>query len=108
MSHSVRTYDCHLSLLSTRRRAVPAQLPVDGEDDPEAPVPRVRTHLPPALPAGDPAGGGGSPQHLLQTLHLLRARVRPRRQTRTRPPAGAHRQTDEQGSVRRRGGDNRV
>lgn len=47
------------------RRALPEELPVYGEDDPKAVVPRVRTHLPPALPRGGAARRGGAPQHLL-------------------------------------------
>ena len=53
------------------RCAVPQELPVDGEDDLEASVPRVRAHLPPALPRGGAAGRGGAPQHLVQTLYIL-------------------------------------
>lgn len=55
------------------RCAFPQKLPGDGEDDPEAAVPRVRAHLPPALPAGCAARRGGPSQHLFQALYILRA-----------------------------------
>lgn len=60
------------------RCAVSTQLLVYGEDDLEAPVPRVCPHLPPTLSPGDTVGGGGAPKHILQALHLLRTRVWPR------------------------------
>ncbi|XP_051667898.1 MOB kinase activator 1A isoform X3 [Manacus candei] len=53
------------------------ELHVGGQDDPEAALPCLRPHLPPALRLGDPAAGGGPSQHLLQALHLLRAGVQP-------------------------------
>lgn len=53
------------------RRPFSQELHVSGQDDPEAAVPRVRSHLPPALRFRHAAAGGSPPQHLLQALYLL-------------------------------------
>lgn len=53
------------------RRPFSQELHVGGQDDPEASVPRLRPHLPPALRFRHAAAGGGPPQHLFQALYLL-------------------------------------
>lgn len=47
------------------------ELHVCGQDHPEATLPCVCPHLPPALRFRHAAAGGGTPQHLLQALYLL-------------------------------------
>lgn len=59
----------------TARCAFPQKLLGDGEDYPEAAVPRVRAHLPPAFPRSGAAGRGGASQHLIQTLYILRTGI---------------------------------
>lgn len=72
------------------RCAIPEELPVHCQNDPEAPVPCVCTYLPPALQGGGPAERGGSPQHVLQALHLLCAGVQPHRQKGASASTGAY------------------
>ena len=79
-----------------RRCAVPEEFPVDLSHDPEASVPRVRPHLPPAFPQSGAAPGGGAPQHVLQTLHLLCAGIQPGGQAGACAHAGPHRQAHHQ------------
>lgn len=73
---------CQLLALSNRihsmsslftRCSLQTKLHVGGKDHPQAPVPSLRSHLPPALWLGDSAAGGGPPQHIVQTLHLFRS-----------------------------------
>lgn len=53
------------------RCSLQTKLYVSGKDHPQAPVPSLRSHLPPALWLSDSAAGGGPPQHIIQTLHLF-------------------------------------
>lgn len=79
------------------RRAVPEELPDHRQDDTEAAVPRLRSHLSPALPGSRAARRGSASQHVLQALHLLRAGVPAHRPARVGALAGAHRQADGEG-----------
>lgn len=60
------------------RRSFSKELHDVRQNNPEAIVPGVRTHIPSAFPAGNRTEGGGTSQHILQTFHLLRTGIQPR------------------------------
>lgn len=78
------------------RRAVPQELSHDRQNDPQATLPRLRSHLLRAFSSSHTAARRSAPQHVLQAFHLFRARVRSSREERARTVAGSHRQAHEQ------------
>jgi len=80
-----------------RRRSVPKELPVSCQDDTETFVPRLCARLPPAPWRCATAWRGSSPQHILQTLHLLHWGIQPDWQERANAAARSDRRTERQG-----------
>lgn len=78
------------------RRAVPQEFPHDRQNDPQATLPRLRSHLLRAFSSSHTVAGRSAPEHVFQAFHLFCARVRSSREERASTVAGSHRQAHEQ------------